>query len=427
MSGFGCIFDGLSGSFDWYGGQFEQGNVSANPQIVISGANNRMSFQGLDMDYNVNSGGFFLVQGQDGVTSGFPSAPANLGQGRPINITIANNVFNYGGAVAASGQGADILITDTTAAQKPSNIYIENNEFLGSGVGAVSIKADQATQIFIDKIFSNGHTAGAATTVVLTANTSLVEVKRLVSGDTNRLSDPAGVVFDESEINASGLTWRVFSGGLRFGPGSTALPALAFATDTSSGWSRPGAGYWRWSNGGADAFLLAPNGPIINSTKTYGFANGDSFGSSTLTGLSIVAQGIIGVGNNTPADISGQLQLKRVRFNGGTSLVIGDFVASAGFGSTGAFTAPLGRDQAGQVTITPSGAGIVANPTVTFTFHDGTWTTAPIVVATRGDLQAPTTAYWAVTSVSATQVVFTFVGLPVSGTSYVLQFVTMGV
>lgn len=133
---------------------------------------------------------------------------------------------------------------------------------------------------------------------------------------------------------------------------------------------------------------------------------------------------------NMPAQANifkNDLNSRRLKANQASALVIGDFVASAGFGTTAAFTIALGHDQGGQVTITPGGAGITANPTVTLTFHDGTWGTAPTVVVSRGDLNAPTTGFWIVSSVSATQAVFTFVGLPVSGTSYILQFVTMGV
>jgi hypothetical protein len=129
----------------------------------------------------------------------------------------------------------------------------------------------------------------------------------------------------------------------------------------------------------------------------------------------------------TPTSGAPKVGFWRVAGNQGTALVTGDFVASAGWGTAPTLTMVGGTDQAASLTIQAK-ATTGANPTLTLTFKDGTWGTAPIVTCVRTDnAVAPTTAYWAVTSVSATQIVFTFVGTPTATNTYGLAFTCMGV
>lgn len=117
-----------------------------------------------------------------------------------------------------------------------------------------------------------------------------------------------------------------------------------------------------------------------------------------------------------------------LRFRGrGTSHVASDYALSAGWGDT-ASVSVAARDTGGRVTITCGGTGIVANPTVTCTFKDGAWpsSVAPAVVPQRGDINAPTAAVFRRTNVSSTIFTLTFLGTPVSGTSYIFDFVAMG-
>jgi len=121
-------------------------------------------------------------------------------------------------------------------------------------------------------------------------------------------------------------------------------------------------------------------------------------------------------------------QLDSWRFSGvlGTVHVAGDYVLSAGWGATRTVSAVVARDCGGRVTVLPAGSGIAASPTVILTFKDGTYTNAPAIVVCRGDAAAPTTGVWVVSAVTATAATFRFVGTPVSGTSYILQFIVIG-
>ena len=129
---------------------------------------------------------------------------------------------------------------------------------------------------------------------------------------------------------------------------------------------------------------------------------------------------------------TGQESVKRIDAHQGTTLVTADYVLSAGWGTSPVFTAVRGTDQAATFTIQAK-ATVGANPTVTLTFKNGTWTVAPIVVCGRTELVAATGAPAAAvtnefvpTTVSATQIVFTFNGTPVANSTYGCSFICMG-
>jgi len=118
---------------------------------------------------------------------------------------------------------------------------------------------------------------------------------------------------------------------------------------------------------------------------------------------------------------------RRINTTGGTALAAGDFTLSAGWGDTAAVSAVTGTDQGWNITVTCGGAGIAANPTITLTFKDGTWTNTPIVISkmvggtgTITDLteppadQTPTT--WEIT----------FNGTPVDTMTYIISGIVMG-
>jgi hypothetical protein len=146
--------------------------------------------------------------------------------------------------------------------------------------------------------------------------------------------------------------------------------------------------------------------------------------SSTLgvTGATTLSSTLAVTGNLTS---SADTKVKRLKASQGTALVAGDFALSAGWGSTAAVSAITGTDQGAQFTVTPGGAGIGANPTITVTFKDGTWTNAPIAVVQRigGNDAAPSTVG---ASVSATALTISPVYTPVSGNTTIFSFICMG-
>lgn len=135
--------------------------------------------------------------------------------------------------------------------------------------------------------------------------------------------------------------------------------------------------------------------------------------------------GTIGTpGAHRPASVYTSVSVVSPRYySSGTALATTDYALSAGWG-TSPSKAVAGTDTAGRVSITAA-ATTSANPTVTLTFKGGTFTTIPVVVATRGDIATPTTGWWAVTGTTATTATFTFVGTPTAGNVYILNWHTL--
>jgi hypothetical protein len=121
------------------------------------------------------------------------------------------------------------------------------------------------------------------------------------------------------------------------------------------------------------------------------------------------------------------LALNRLWCDLGTSLVNGDVATNnMGAGAT-ATVAANGKDMRGEITVTV-GTAPAANPTVTLTFTNGTWTTAPgaTVIFVGGTGYVAGTVTRLTRTVSATQIVVTFVGTPLVGETYIIYFSLMG-
>lgn len=120
----------------------------------------------------------------------------------------------------------------------------------------------------------------------------------------------------------------------------------------------------------------------------------------------------------------GGLKLKRLFATQGTALVAGDFALSAGWGNTATVTAVVGTDQAWTITVTANGTGIGANPTITLTFKDGTWTNPPIQISKM--IAGTGTMTTLADAGSATAWGITFLGTPSAGSTYIISGIAMG-
>lgn len=110
----------------------------------------------------------------------------------------------------------------------------------------------------------------------------------------------------------------------------------------------------------------------------------------------------------------------------GSAVVAGDVTLSAGWGTTASVVIATGsNDSRGEMTITANGTGIAANPTVTLTYHDGTWTTTtwPMVMR-NGGTDAGITGH--TVAGGATTFVVTMVGTPTAGSTTILRWAVQG-
>jgi hypothetical protein len=115
---------------------------------------------------------------------------------------------------------------------------------------------------------------------------------------------------------------------------------------------------------------------------------------------------------------SGLLSGKRFSGNLATPLAAGDFALSAGWGTTASVGSIRGVDQWHEFVVTSAGTGQAANPTVTLTYKDLTWTTAPIVRCSRQEFASQLTATFSVTTQTGTAYVLTFSGTPAAAETY---------
>jgi len=125
------------------------------------------------------------------------------------------------------------------------------------------------------------------------------------------------------------------------------------------------------------------------------------------------------------AGVTDSFQIKRALNSLGTTLIVGNWALSAGFGSTAAITINASsKDSRFDINIAVSGTGIAANPTATLTFSDGAFATAPIGVV-AGWNETDSTGVSLKWVESTTTLVITFLGTPVTGKTYRIKGVLM--
>jgi hypothetical protein len=139
----------------------------------------------------------------------------------------------------------------------------------------------------------------------------------------------------------------------------------------------------------------------------------------TLTNKNLTAPAI------SDPTITGNTNLKRIKANQGSSLVVGDVGGLTGWGSTATVASVAGNDTIGQIVITSNGTGQAFNAGFTLTFHDGTWTTAPLCLVVRADGFSPQGAMIP-NGATATTAAFFFNAVPVAGVTYIADFMCVG-
>lgn len=188
----------------------------------------------------------------------------------------------------------------------------------------------------------------------------------------------------------------------------------------------------------ADILLdgVASNTVDLSANRTIGLANaGPGLGAlgttaSFLQTVTLDAKGRVtaaAASNTVTGDLTSRDHIgRRLTVNTGTAIVAGDFTLSAGFGTTRSIASITTgtRDMRGLFSVSSSGTGQAANPTITLTFKDGTFPAAPFAMVSRNGGSQPTVqTTWQTT---ATTLVITFVGTPVAGDTFGYSYMVMG-
>lgn len=317
---------------------------------------------------------------------------------RSVSSITATNV-TVGGA-GFSDVADDSRLTDTTL----PTIY---NDAVGNETKSNPLTTDSAGEAFcwvVGGKYDVLVSGGGATTKLYTDQTA-------VGGESKR-----------STIY-SGTAWQLDS-----------LRALA-ATDEALVISE--------NSDGADLFKVMGDGEIIAGAAgaTHTLTGSLSVSTSIAATTSVAATTAITAGTTITAGTgitsttgnitatAGDVDCRRLVANNGTALAAGDFAISAGWGNTGSLAVTsTAKDQRGGFGVTAGGAGIAADPTVVLTFKDGVFPEIPVGIICKAEISgvAPTTAYWVVTSTTTGTITFTFIGLPVSGSTYSARYVVIG-
>ena len=195
-----------------------------------------------------------------------------------------------------------------------------------------------------------------------------------------------------------------------------------------TGWATFGATVTMNANAGVSGTFMVGN--TLTAHAAFGVTGWATFGQTvTLSGaLGVTGTGIFGATVTVTGQVVGSsdISARRLRVTQGTAFGAADagVSLSSEWGTAPAFSMS-GKDQAGRISIV-TGSTPSASPTVTFTYKDGAWPTAPIPIVCRGDAIAPTTAYWSISTFGTTAFTVAFVGTPVASSTYWLYYHTMG-
>lgn len=333
---------------------------------------------------------------------------AGLTGARPVVIRAAvtngvmHNINFFGGSLAHPGTGG-LKIVEIDGG---TNNQIASANFYGTQIesensGDIGIYVEEATGVNVDGVlFTAGAAAGAD--CIKIANGSGVAYNLIFTNITN---------FNAWTNTINDTARSVTITDARVGNYTVLPPSTGswhIVSDTGS--------LLKVSNTGA----LTLRGDVIlerSAADTLRLATGDNFIPQT-TGQDFGA-----TGTRWDAFLE-QTSAKRYKADGGTALVAGDFALSAGWGTTASVGTITGTDQGFQFTVTSSGTGQGANPTITVTDKDGTWTNAPIVLVKRsGGNQLTIADTWTVT---ATALTITFNGTPVAAETFTYNVIKMG-
>jgi hypothetical protein len=458
-----AIGDGTMGD---YSGSLKLTGLTVTGGVIVGNSVNGVAFYGgTSVDFAVTNAArnadTFLVYDNGVVvtknnTLDDGSGNATFGAGLTVTggVLVGNSV---NGVVFYGGTSVDFAVTNAarnadTFLVYDNGVVVTKNNTLDNGSGGATFASLTVTGKLLDstgvagtsgQILSSTGTATLWKSIVLAATAASTSHKWL-----NSYTASTGA-FTESQPSVADLSDTPAANTVLAGPTSGAAATAAFralvSADIPANAANTSGSSASCTGNAASATVASgltgtPSISITNLTVsgTTSFAAGSialaALGSGTLSqNTSGTSAGLTGTPAITVGAVTaGVVTAKRYNAHAGTALAASDYAASSGWGTSPTKTAVGGTDQGATFTITAK-ATVSASPTITLTFHDGTWTTVPVIVVSRQDVVAAAAApgatvtnQWVVTSVSATAVVFTFNGTPVANNTYGLSFIAMG-
>jgi hypothetical protein len=408
-----------------------------------------------------------------GATFNFDNyAPLNLGSAAPLSGNSVTGPLSVTGNVAATGTvtGSNIPTsilqqifssgvgqTQRTAFNMMAGLTCSDN----AGASRTDCRLGTLTTVTFSATPTFDGSTAAAFKLTLTGNVTSSTLSNAVAGEPLAFEicqDATGGRTFVPPANVQGwLTISSTAGACSlevfYFDGSNAQPDL-LAGLTGDVTSSPGSSVTTVAKVNGVSFPSSPSThgvPVVTATNTVTWkilpdcqdttGNHINYTQSTDSfscGTSVPANTVTTTGTQTltnktltsPAfsdpTITGNTNVKRIKANQGSALVVGDVGGlTAAWGSTASVASVVGNDVIGQISILSNGTGQGINAGLTLTFHDGNWTTAPICLAVRGDGFSPQGIMIA-NAATATNVSFFFNAVPVAGTTYTLDFLCVG-
>jgi hypothetical protein len=341
-----------------------------------------------------------------GVDTVLGAATSDVLTNKTLDTAGAGNVLKINGTAvsAVTGSGAVVLATNPTITGLVigSGSTIPSPNITGTVTGGATYSAPTITSPAITGTVSGGATYTAPTitgpTITGTIAGSPTITAPTVTSPTITGTVAGGAIYTGATLSTATLPspsiTGTVSGGATYNSPQLVTPNIGVATGTSLNLGGTGT-LSTTAQSGTGSLVMTTNANLTTPTVTTLTDNGTS-------------------------------QLKRVRFTQATAYSGADaaIVLSAAWGTTGAVSAAVGTDDALQFTVTPGGTGIAANPTITITFKDGTFTNPPVAIVTRNDTNSPTPVLtW---SATATTLTITFNGTPTTALAYVFAVLLFG-
>jgi len=326
--------------------------------------------------------------------------------------------FGCGNQNAAKSSGAAVLCTSCNIYLEGSHVenHVDGMLFTGSGNGSASVVGING----LNNVTNVVHIASSWTGSVVAKS---IRKFLATTSVTNDLATFNHTCTDESlasyELTASAATTQLittcsslpsrFRPNFYVGVGDVTPDANALL-------------HLRGNSVNLDGIHIEDTGPTPRK-----IAFGPGVGGAGATGLRDVT-GAKQLWNARWDNSDNRFQVWRVAPNLGTAYSGADaaIVLTSGWGTSPSVSAAAGFDQGFSWSVT-AGTTPGANPVITVTFKNGTWTAAPQYLCTRNDLVTPTPAtFFPTWTATATALTIRMQGTPTGGNVYKFICMAMG-